>query len=151
MQYYLIMIDWPKHMIQKINLEIIIVVNEQVHNNHRGIRLISLEKICTPQLSGGLDILNLHLHMLARKATFQNLLKNHCLGQDCYVICLIIWKPSHWDTNHWDVVFGKLDRRIKGCLFSSKLLKYWKEVLHHIKWRGRNSESGNSLRLESLH
>ena len=56
-----------------------------------------------------------------------------------------------WDTNHWDVVFGKLDGHIKGFLFSSKLLKHWKEVLHHIKWRGRNSESGNSLRLESLH
>ena len=24
-------------------------------------------------------------------------------------------------------------------------------VLYHIKWRGRNSESGNSLRLKSLH
>ena len=56
-----------------------------------------------------------------------------------------------WDTNHWDVVFGKLDEHIKGCPFSSKLLKHWKEVLHHIKWRGRNSESGNSLGLESLH
>ena len=55
-----------------------------------------------------------------------------------------------WDTNHWDVVFGKLDEHIKGCPFSSKLLKHWTEVLHHIKWRGGNSESGNSLRLESL-
>ena len=31
-----------------------------------------------------------------------------------------------WDTNHWGVVFGKLDGHIKGCPFSSKLLKYWK-------------------------
>ena len=44
-----------------------------------------------------------------------------------------------WDTNHSDVVFGKLDGLIKGCSFSSKLLKHWKEVLHHIKWSGRNS------------
>ena len=55
------------------------------------------------------------------------------------------------ETNHWDAVFGKLDGHIKGCPFSSKLLKHWKDVLHHIKWKGRNSESGNSLRLESLH
>ena len=55
------------------------------------------------------------------------------------------------ETSHWDAVFGKLDGHIKGCPFSSKLLKHWKDVLHHIKWKGRNSESGNSLRLESLH
>ena len=68
MQYYLIMIDWPKHMIQKINSEIIsnFWCSKQ---SHRGIRLLSLEKICTPRLSGGLNFLNLHLHMLARKAT----------------------------------------------------------------------------------
>ena len=40
-----------------------------------------------------------------------------------------------WDTNHWDVVFGKLDEHIKGCPFSSKFLKHWKEVLRQIKWR----------------
>ena len=56
-----------------------------------------------------------------------------------------------WETNHWDAVLGKLDGYIKGCPFSSKLLKHWKDVLHHIKWRGRNSKSRNSLRLEGLH
>ena len=43
-----------------------------------------------------------------------------------------------WDTNHWDLVLGKLDKLIKGCSFSSKLLEHWKEVLHHIKWRCKN-------------
>ena len=56
-----------------------------------------------------------------------------------------------WETNHWDAFFGKLDRHIKGCLFSSKLLKHSKDVLHHIKWRGRNLKLWNSLRLKSLH
>ena len=56
-----------------------------------------------------------------------------------------------WDTSHWDVVFGKLDGHIKVCSFSSKILKQWKKVLHHIQWRGRNLESGNTLRLERLH
>ena len=68
MQYYLIMIDWPKHMIQKINSEIIskFWCSKQ---SHRGVRLLSLEKICTPRLCGGINILNLQLHMMARKAT----------------------------------------------------------------------------------
>ena len=56
-----------------------------------------------------------------------------------------------WDTNHWDVVFRELDGHIKGCPFNSKLLKHWKKVLHHIKWRARNSKTGISLRLENLH
>ena len=29
-----------------------------------------------------------------------------------------------WDTNHWDVVFRKLDRHIKGCSVNSKLLEH---------------------------
>ena len=79
MQYYLIMIDWPKHMIQKINSEIIsnFWCSKQ---SHRGIRLLSLEKICTPLLSGGLNFLNFHVHMLGRKATLlPKFAKKHCL------------------------------------------------------------------------
>ena len=83
-------------------------------------------------------ILKLQLHMLARKTTLP----------PKFVERTLPWArvlSDMFDNKHWDVVFEKLDVQIKGCLFSSKFLKYWREILHHKKWRGRNSESGNSL------
>ena len=68
MQHYLIMIDWPKHTIQKINSETINTFwcSKQ---SRRGVRRLPLGKICTSRLCGGLDSLNLQLHMLSRQTT----------------------------------------------------------------------------------
>ena len=50
MQYYLIMTDWLKDMIQKINSETVskFWCSKQLH---RGVRLLSLEKICNAKYS----------------------------------------------------------------------------------------------------
>ena len=135
-------------MIQNINSEIInkFWCTKQLR---RGVRLLSLEKICSPRLCRGLNILNLLLHMLARKATLLPKFAGKTLLSDMFDH-LKTKSFDSWHTNHWDVVFRKLDRHIKGCPFSSNLLKHWKEVLHHTKWRGRNLESENFLCLESL-
>ncbi|KAI5072123.1 hypothetical protein GOP47_0012229 [Adiantum capillus-veneris] len=58
---------------------------------------------------------------------------------------------SNWITDQWEVALGRFEGTIPGCPHSTRLILDWKHVLSQIKWSGRSSLNGNSLRKESLH
>ena len=85
-------------------------------------------KICTPQLCGGLNILNLELHILARKTSLLPKFAEKTIPWARMLSDVFdnfkTKSFGSWDTKHWDIVLGNLDRHIKGCSFISKLLKH---------------------------
>ena len=55
-----------------------------------------------------------------------------------------------WIIDHWEVVLGKFDGKILGCLCSTSLLHDWKRMLSTIRWCGDSSSHRNSLYQESI-
>lgn len=121
----------------------------------KGLRLLSLSKICTPKKNGGLNILNIHVHALARKATLLPtfILQYQPWSQMMAFMSSKIKTSSYgnWHFLAWEVTFGKVQGYIPGYPYTSHLLSDWKLVTKHAVWRGRPGPQGNSLRIENIH
>ncbi|MCO5597847.1 hypothetical protein L7F22_051931 [Adiantum nelumboides] len=94
-------------------------------------------------------------HALARKATLLPTLAEQSQPWTKMIAALcqhaVTSAFGHWQTSLWEIVFGKMEARIPGCLITSNLLFAWKAITNHLPWHGREQPDGNSMRLESIH
>ncbi|MCO5560373.1 hypothetical protein L7F22_013986 [Adiantum nelumboides] len=113
------------------------------------------QSVLPPKRLGGLNILDLRSHVLARKAMLLSTLVQQRQPWTLMVshMCTHIVPPSfgHWQPTYWEVIFGQLEGHIPGCPLTSSLFIDWKAVTLFIQWNGRPYAFGNSRRLESLH
>lgn len=152
-QFFLPLLHWPKHQIDIFMLEIMEHF-WRTQSCKKGLRLLSLSKICTPKKNGGLNILNIHVHALVRKATLLPtfILQYQPWSQMMAFMSSKIKTSSYgnWHFLAWEVTFGKVQGYILRCPYTSHLLSDWKLVTKHAVWRGQPGPQGNSLRIENL-
>ena len=112
-----------------------------------------MSRVCTPKSHGGLNILNIHHHVIARKAALlftyasQKQPWTQMMAFQCEQASTKAF--GRWKVSHWEVVFGHFVGRIKGCPYTSHLLSDFKKASSGMLWNGR--QHSNSLRSESLY
>lgn len=150
--YYLPLLDWKES-----HLKLIIKILMQFLWNKKQTRsmlCISWDMLCQPKEWGGLGILHLQSHLLARRAT---LLKN-MLDKSAYW-CLCLWEiisngtvnfHGKWELDDWSKLFSHAPLKVSGRT-SSMLIKSWKCICGKLIWDGRMRYLGNSLPVENVH
>ncbi|MCO5586233.1 hypothetical protein L7F22_040172 [Adiantum nelumboides] len=153
-QFYLPLLSWTHKDISAFMSQAMELL-WKTHPKRKALRLLRMQSTCTPRSHGGLNILNIHFHLLTRKATlladvfaqvqpWSRMLATMCSSMNTKAY-------GNWITHQWEVVLGCFEGTIPGCPHSTRLILDWKHVLSQIKWSGRSSLDGNSLRKESLH
>ena len=63
-------------------------------SSKKALRLLKMDYVCSPRKSGGLNVLNLHFHALAKRCHCCLLSQSkNSLGQRCLPTCLRLWPP----------------------------------------------------------
>ncbi|KAH6558348.1 hypothetical protein KP509_1Z068400 [Ceratopteris richardii] len=116
--YYLLLMDWKKSQLQAFDRLLKNFLWNKKHS--RALVLSSWQYVCQPRDKGGLGFLNLHLHLIARRAAFVMRITSS-------------YKPL------WTPIFGTSSHTINF------LLNHFKTALSTLKWNGRQRYVGNSL------
>ncbi|MCO5547390.1 hypothetical protein L7F22_000839 [Adiantum nelumboides] len=154
-QFFLPMLHWPPRRLRTL-MSRILEHSWSTTSWKKGLRLLPMDKLCTPKRCGGLNILHLGSHVMARKATLLLVLveQRQPWTQMLAYLCsnaVSTLTFGHWQPSYWDVIFGEFEATIPGCSFTSSLVADWKLITRDLLWHGRDEACGNSLRLESLH
>lgn len=96
----------------------------------------------TPRRHGGLNILNILLHVLACCKSLG--LNDHCSVSVYYYKSFSALEFHFMGNCLW---LGS----IKDCPYVSHLIQDWKVAIEHITWHGRDNGLGNSFHMESIH
>ncbi|KAH7296058.1 hypothetical protein KP509_26G007300 [Ceratopteris richardii] len=145
--YYLLLLDWKKCQSKDFECLLKNFLWEKKHS--RALVLSSWDFVCQPKANGGLGILNLHSHTIARRAAFITRITSahNPLWLD------IFWKiieneevrfKGTWKVDAWNKFFSH------APLYSSSptlnfLLRSFKSALSYLKWNGRQPYVGNSF------
>ncbi|KAH7425776.1 hypothetical protein KP509_11G070100 [Ceratopteris richardii] len=145
--YYLLLLDLKKCHIKDFECLLKNFLWEKKHS--RALVLSSWDFVCQPRTNGGLGILNLHSHTIARQAAFIMLITSphNLLWFD------IFWKiienaevrfKATWKVDDWNKFFSH------APLYSSSptlnfLLRSFKSAMLYLKWNGRQRYVGNSF------
>ncbi|MCO5583913.1 hypothetical protein L7F22_037830 [Adiantum nelumboides] len=130
-QFYLPLLSWTGKDISAF-MSLAMEMLWRTHANCKAFRLLKMELVCTPRMHGGLNILNIHLHKFARKAT---LLADFFARKQPWSHMLADMSTSmstkaygDWITDHWEFVLGHFEGTIPACPHSTKLILDWKHV-----------------------
>ena len=115
--YYLPLLDWRASHITKIN-SLLISFLWGHSNGKRSFPLISWDTVSQPKVAGGLGILDIHCHIIARRATF---LKHMYDARMPWTWCM--WELIHmgkvyfhgiWAMSDWDKLFSHAPLKPNG-------------------------------------
>ncbi|KAH7285106.1 hypothetical protein KP509_33G013100 [Ceratopteris richardii] len=118
--YYLLLLDWKKNNLHIFHRLIKTFLWSKKHS--RAFVLSSWEYVCKPKDKGGLGILNLHTHLMARNVKFKG-----------------TWKLDTWNKFFSHVPLQTSSRTI------NMLLCHFKSTLSTLRWNGRQHYVGNSF------
>ena len=108
-QFFLPLLVWRKIDIDNFMSSALELLWKSKHHS-KGIRILSRMKICSPKMHGGLNILDICYHVLARKSSMllifleQKQPWTHMLVAMCDSITTIAY--GKWHVPFWDIVMG---------------------------------------------
>ncbi|KAH7285573.1 hypothetical protein KP509_33G034500 [Ceratopteris richardii] len=148
--YYLLLLDWKKNQLHIFDRLIKAFLWSKRHD--RALVLSSWEYVCQPKDKGGLGILNLHAHLMARRTAFiMRIVSSHTP-----LWTPLFWKfvenadvkfKGTWKLDAWNKFFSHAPLQTSSHTINI-LLCHFKTTLSTLRWNGRQRYVGNSLAWE---
>ncbi|KAH7440578.1 hypothetical protein KP509_03G000300 [Ceratopteris richardii] len=149
--YYLLLLDWKKNQLHIFDRLIKAFPWSKRHN--RALVLSSWEYVCRPKDKGGLGILNLRVHLMARRTAFiMRIVSSHAP-----LWAPLLWKfvenaevkfKGTWKLDVWNKFFSHAPLQTSSHTINI-LFSHFKSTLATLRWNGRQCYVGNSLALIS--
>ncbi|KAH7331703.1 hypothetical protein KP509_20G047200 [Ceratopteris richardii] len=145
--YYMLLLDWKKCYLYAFDCLIKNFLWNKAHN--RALVLSSWDFICQPKSKGGLGILHLESHMVARRAAFIIHITSVAKPLWTYAFWKIldnatVYYKGTWKMNAWNKFFSHAPLQTSSATLSM-LLTSFKKTASLLKWNGRQRYTGNSI------
>ncbi|MCO5600621.1 hypothetical protein L7F22_054736 [Adiantum nelumboides] len=155
LSYFLPLLPWSKKALTALTQPIRFMLWKK-KGNVPGLTWVSWKHITCPKRLGGAALLDVWIHLLARR---WSLLQAMCIDSQPWIdmsIALLenvgIWYgKTRIAVSWWDVVNGSQPVRVSTSPLLDHLVKSWQEVLGYTSWRPPNCcRDANSLLVEVL-
>ena len=152
--YFLPLLPWSKKHIDKLSATMRFLLWKRKEKVGRS--WMAWEHICTPKRLGGVALLNLYDHMVARRFT---LLKAMFLGDEPWTEMIVFFIEKQGikvgrtpiKTSWWNVVNCDIRVNVLGSRIVNHLVNSWKAVLEFIHWHpSPERQHNNTLQMELL-
>ena len=152
--YFLPLLPWTKKALQAMLQPLRFMLWRK--KDRRGVAWVSWEHLATPKRLGGVTILNLDMHLMARRFS---LLRDMC-RQDQPWVCMMqyfienagfIHGKTKIKASWWHLLNGSINLKVRHSVCAHHLVRSWKETLSSFEWKPPvNREQCNSLQTELL-
>ncbi|KAH7331700.1 hypothetical protein KP509_20G046900 [Ceratopteris richardii] len=145
--YYLLLLDWKTCHIRDFECLLKSFLSNKKHN--RAMVLSTWDYVCQPRINGGLGILNLQSHTIARRAAF--IMRITSAHRPLWL--QIFWRiienaevrfKGAWKLDAWNKFFSHAPLNTSSPTLNF-LLRSLKLAVSYLKWNGRQRYIGNSF------
>ncbi|KAH6554562.1 hypothetical protein KP509_1Z324800 [Ceratopteris richardii] len=145
--YYLLLLDWKKCHVRDFECLQNSFLWNRKHN--RAMVLSAWDYVCQPRTNGGLGILNLQSHTIARRASFIMLVTSARKPLWLQIFWKIIESAEvcfkgAWKIDAWNKFFSHAPLHTSSPTLNF-LLRSFKLAASYLKWNGRQRYIGNSF------
>ncbi|KAH7302106.1 hypothetical protein KP509_23G056800 [Ceratopteris richardii] len=145
--YYILLLDWKKCHLYAFDCLIKNFLWKKCHLY--AFDCLTWEFVCQPKSNGGLGILHLHSHMMARRAAFVLRITSACKPLWTNVFWKIldnaeVYYKGIWKLNAWNKFFSHAPLQTPPVTLSM-LVRSFKQTASLLKWNGRQRYVGNSF------
>ncbi|KAH7414950.1 hypothetical protein KP509_14G020400 [Ceratopteris richardii] len=147
LMYYLLLLDWKKCHLQDFDCLIKDFLWNKKHN--RALVLSAWRYVCQPKSRGGLGILHLHAHIMARRTAFIMRITSSFepLWTEIFWQLMedaVVYYKGNWKLDVWNKFFSHAPVRASSHTLNI-LLHSFKQLGSTLKWNGQQRYVGNSF------
>ncbi|KAH7277312.1 hypothetical protein KP509_39G044900 [Ceratopteris richardii] len=145
--YYLLLLDWKRCHLHAIDC----LVKSFLWDKKLNCALVisAWDFVCQPKDKGGLGVLDLCSHTMARRTAFLMRITSSCkpLWTDAFWIFIedgVVYYKGRWNLDFWNKFFSHAPLQTTSSTLHV-LLQSFKQIATCLKWNGRQRYVGNSF------